>query len=160
MCKNHGLLGLAFSAVLAGTSLLTAAEGTATKDSQAQRSRAFFPEIVKRGHVEGVRAAELIRPDLLAVTIDPAITRWGFGQGPAGDFQEPETFTVTSSTDASYREGVHPLKVGRRSFEYFNGVAQGPVSHSRRPAGSAERRQEYRYESKNVPRYHPRPQHE
>jgi endoglucanase len=127
MHRNHGFAGAVVSAVLAGTLWLTTA-AAAGKSPRGQRERAFFAHIVQRGYVKGVRAVELIRPDLLAVTIDPAITKWGFSQGPAGDVQKPETFSVTSETDASCKAPVRPAKVARRSFEYFNGVAKGPMA--------------------------------
>jgi len=127
MQRYRELSWAAAACLLAVEACLGAPAGQNNK-GEASRSRAFFAEIVKRGHVQGIRAVELIRPDILAVTVDPAVTKWGFNQGPAGESQNPEVFTVASVTDAAYREGVHPVKVGRRSSEYFNGVAPGPMA--------------------------------
>lgn len=127
MQGNHRLAYAAAAAVLAAGACLAAPRRGAAGEKEASRCLAFFPEIVKRGHVQGIRAIELIRPDILAITVDAAITRWGFNQGPAGESQKPETFTVSSPTDANYKPPVRPVKVARRSFEYFNGVAQGPM---------------------------------
>lgn len=124
---KHERLCAMIIAVLVVYGFLQAAVLGGSKEEQARRCRAFFPEVVRRGFIEGIRAVELIRPDILAVTIDPAITKWGFNEGPAGESQTPEVFTVTSSTDTKFRASTHPAKVGRRSFEYFNGVAPGPM---------------------------------
>jgi endoglucanase len=71
------------------------------------------------GYLRGIRAVELIRPDLLAVTVDGALANIGAGIG-AGIIereQVPEVFTVTAAGGAS----VKPVKVGRHSYEYWNG---------------------------------------
>lgn len=127
MHRRPRVFHAAVLAVLAANVCLTVAVCAGADEEQAHRCRAFFPEIVRRGFIKGIRAVELIRPDILAVTIDPAITKWGFNEGPAGESETPEIFTVTSSTDANFQAGIHPAKVGRRSFEYFNGVAPGPM---------------------------------
>jgi endoglucanase len=100
----------------------------ADPDKDQRMQPAWFKAAVEAGHVKGIRAVELIRPDLLAVTIDAAITRWGNGMGPAGEAQRPENFTVSSATDTAFQSGVRPATVGRESFARFNGVAHGPFS--------------------------------
>lgn len=84
---------------------------------------AIYAAAVAEGHVEGVRAVELIRPDLLAVTVDPALTRTAAGAGhdAAAAAQKPETFTISSGDDAAFGAGLRPVKVGRDSYEYWNG---------------------------------------
>lgn len=99
----------------------------ARDSQQRQRQERLFRVAVEADHVKGIRQIELIRPDILAVTIDSAITQSGNGIGAPGKYQKPEVFGVTSATDVEYRAEVHPTDVGRESFERFNGVADGPL---------------------------------
>lgn len=84
---------------------------------------AIYATAVAEGFVEGVRAVEVIRPDLLAVTVDPALTRTAAGPNPAAEAQaqRPETFSVSSPDDPGYATPAQPTKVGRDSYEYWNG---------------------------------------
>ena len=88
----------------------------------AERS-AIYAAAVADGHIEGVRSVEIIRNDLLAITIDPALTRTAAGPNPAAEAaaQNPETFTISSLDDPAFSAGVNPVKVGRDSYEYWNG---------------------------------------
>jgi len=113
-------------AVLFAVACLASAAVAAKPDTEAAKQARWFQVAVDEGHIQGIRAVELLRPDLLAVTIDPAITRWGSGMGPASDAQTPDRFTLASPTDNDFKAGLHPTKVGRVSFERFNGVAHGP----------------------------------
>ena len=92
------------------------------KKHAAERA-AIYAAAVADGHVEGVRAIDLIRADLLAVTVDPALTRTAAGPNPAADAvaQRPETFRIFSADDPGYGKGAQPVKVGRDSYEYWNG---------------------------------------
>ncbi len=82
----------------------------------------------KEGWIEGMRSVELIRPDMLSVTLDGGVTgALDPGNEPAvralggpGDFQKPEAFRITSPTDPTYRDGLHPQRVGRLSYEGRN----------------------------------------
>ena len=82
----------------------------------------------KEGWIEGIRHGDLIRPDLLSVTIDGGIVgaldpgnKAGIAAlGDPADFQKPEAFTVSSPTDPNYRQPVHPTDVGRASYEGRN----------------------------------------
>jgi endoglucanase len=84
---------------------------------------AIYAAAVDAGFVEGVRTVELVRADLLAVTVDPALTRVAAGpcNAAAAAAQRSETFTVTSTNDTAFAKGVHPAQVGRDSYEYWNG---------------------------------------
>ena len=84
---------------------------------------AIYAAAVADGHIEGVRSVEIIRNDLVAVTVDPALTRTAAGSNPAAEAaaQKPQTFTITSSDDPAFSGGVNPVKVGRDSYEYWNG---------------------------------------
>ena len=89
----------------------------------ALRNRQLFKEMVKRGFATGVRGVQLIRSDVLAVTVDPAWGEIGEGAGNqiAPRLQSPDNFAVISPTDPAYKSERHPLKVGRESYEYWNG---------------------------------------
>ncbi len=87
----------------------------------AQEQERLFTEMKKAGMVKGVRRIEMIKPDLLAVTID-AVVAGGAGQGEskAAALQKEENFTVKSSDgkDANFANGVNPAKVGRFTMKY------------------------------------------
>jgi endoglucanase len=83
----------------------------------------IYAEAVKLGYLKGVRGVEVIRGDLLAVSVDDAMGRIGSGSG-AGEieaFQKPEAFAITSASDPNYREAVRPVRVGRQTRECWNG---------------------------------------
>lgn len=85
-----------------------------------------YEEALAQGFVEGVRSIELIAPDMLAVTIDPALTKVASGPCISGDaaaatYQKPATFTVSSGSDKRFEKGIKPVEVGRDSYEYWNG---------------------------------------
>lgn len=75
------------------------------------------------GLLKGVRRVDLIRNDILAVTVDSALGRIGAGDGTGivEEYQRPGNFTVKSETDGHYVSGVKPVKVGRHSFESWKG---------------------------------------
>ena len=88
-----------------------------------QERQAVLAESIKQGLLTGVRSAALIRPDLLAVTVDSALGGIGPGDG-AGvieGFQKPETFSVRSATDPAFKDGVRPVRVGRQTAEAWRG---------------------------------------
>ncbi len=93
----------------------------------------IYEEALAQGFVEGVRSVEIIAPDMLAVTIDPALTKVASGPCLSGNtaastYQKPATFTVSSSNDKRFEKGVKPLEVGRDSYEYWNGsIGQFPM---------------------------------
>lgn len=62
----------------------------------AAEREAIYAAAVADGHVKGIRAVEVIRADLLAVTIDPALTRTAAGPNASADaaVQKPETFQI------------------------------------------------------------------
>ncbi len=81
------------------------------------------------GLLEGLVRVELIRPDLLSVTLDGAVIgdhvevegeRGRALGGLALDLQEPEAFRVTCSTVPGFAEGVAPREVHRAAYEWFN----------------------------------------
>jgi hypothetical protein len=72
--------------------------------------------------VRGMRSVSLIRPDLLAVTLDAAVGGGaGLQEAKAAALQKPSMFSIRSAGDAKYQSGKAPLKVSRESFEYWNG---------------------------------------
>ena len=89
-------------------------------DRTAIENKAILEAMKAVGLAQGVRRVELIRPDLLAVTLDGIVAE-GPGQGEtrAKALQVPERFSVSSSTDARFGKGVHPLQVGRFSYNYL-----------------------------------------
>ena len=93
---------------------------------QGLANEKLYPYALEQGLIKGIRNVELIRPDLLAVTVDPALSRCAKEPGAAVAFQKPELFGITSKTDTRYTETVHPADVGQESFERFNRVSQGP----------------------------------
>ncbi|MFO8008616.1 MAG: glycoside hydrolase family 9 protein [Candidatus Brocadiia bacterium] len=95
-------------------------EGYFARKAALENGR-LFDLMLEEGHARGVRNIELIRRDLLAVTVDPALTRTGIGMGDAGQHQKPEAFTISSETDSRYADGRHPTEVGRLSYERWNG---------------------------------------
>ena len=80
------------------------------------------------GWIEGIRHGDLIRPDLLSVTIDGGVlgaldpgNKAGIAAlGDPADFQKPQAFSISSPTDPNYRQPVHPKDVGRASYEGRN----------------------------------------
>ncbi|HCE42262.1 MAG TPA: hypothetical protein DET40_01780 [Lentisphaeria bacterium] len=82
-----------------------------------------FSAAVKAGHFKGLRKIDLIRNDILALSIDSAIGKIGAGNGEGmiEQYQKPENFMVTSPDDPAYKTGVAPAKVGRQSLEFWNG---------------------------------------
>ena len=84
----------------------------------AIESAQLYVEMRKNGMAQGVREVQLIRPDLIAVTIDASIAK---GAGMAGEaaaaMQVPEAFAIEQDGGAT----VAPAKVGRLSYEYWNG---------------------------------------
>ncbi len=87
----------------------------------AQEQERLFKEMKSVGAVKGVRKAEIIKPDLVAITVD-AVVAGGAGQGEAkaAALQKSENFTIKSSggKDADFANGTKPEKVGRHSFKY------------------------------------------
>ncbi len=82
----------------------------------------MFAEMVKAGWAKGVRQVDLIRPDILAVTIDSSVSRGPeLGNDDAAKLQVPDAFEITSDGDPAFNTPVRPVKVGRQSYEYWNG---------------------------------------
>lgn len=82
----------------------------------------MYQEMLKQKMVQGMRRVELIRPDVLAVTLDAAVAGGaGLVNDNAAAKQKPSNFVVTSTGDAAYAGGQSPVKVGRQSSEFWNG---------------------------------------
>jgi len=70
---------------------------------------------------QGVRQVEVIRPDLIAVTLDSMVSGGaGPGEKAAAALQTPEHFSIQSDQDAPFHAGVAPSAVGRQSDLYDN----------------------------------------
>lgn len=81
-----------------------------------------FAEMRKLGMVRGIRSVELIRADLLAVTLDAVVSEGvGLNNAKAAALQQNDAFVVASEDDPSYKKPLAPVRVGRQSFEYWNG---------------------------------------
>lgn len=88
----------------------------------AQQQKLLYAEMKKEQMVRGLRRVELIRPDLLAVTLDAAVAEGaGLANARAAALQQNDSFKVISDTDVAYRAGQAPLQAGRQSYEYWNG---------------------------------------
>lgn len=88
----------------------------------AHEQAALYDEMRARKLVQGMRRVEVIRPDVIAVTIDGAVARGaGLANDNAASFQKPDAFSVRSDGDAAYAAPTAPATVGRQSYEYWNG---------------------------------------
>ena len=85
---------------------------------RAQENERVFAEMVKAGHVKGLRGVEVVRNDILAVTVDAGWGKIGAGPGEtiAKSLQTPGHFPITSGGKT-----IHPTRVGRISFERWTG---------------------------------------
>ena len=82
----------------------------------------IFAEMVKNGMAKGMRSVEIIRPDVLAVTVDSVIARGpDMANDEAAKLQQVSAFEITSDGDPNYRQPTNPQKIGRQSYEYWNG---------------------------------------
>lgn len=76
--------------------------------------KAIVEAAVAEGRLKGLRAVEVIRPDLLRVVVDSALG--GIGPGPGTGliekFQQPEIFSVS---------GLKVVAVGRQTYEAWRG---------------------------------------
>ncbi len=84
---------------------------------------------IEKGLITGLVDVELIRDDILEVTLDGALVgdhtdvegeRGRILGGLAADLQKPEAFVITSATAPGFAEGVQPEKVFRDSYDVFN----------------------------------------
>jgi endoglucanase len=78
-------------------------------------------QMIARAHVKGIRALDLIRNDIIAVTVDAGLTKDGTDVWAGKACKRPELFRITSRDDAAYRTPVHPTKVGWEANERWNG---------------------------------------
>lgn len=86
----------------------------------AIESKAILEGMRKIGMAQGVRRLDVIRPDLLAVTLDGLVAGGpGQGEAKAKALQAPARFTVASQGDSAFSGGLHPSRVGRLSFNYW-----------------------------------------
>ncbi len=95
------------------------------------------------GLLQGMVQVELIRPDMLSVTIDGGLVPGSSLKGSTGalgttaeDLQQPDRFTVASAGAGTFQSGVRPVQVFRATYEWFNAtdtvntwplVAAGPL---------------------------------
>ena len=92
---------------------------------------------VKAGWLKGVRTVELIRADILSVTLDSGITGAiaptmyiadsdvSRHRAALEPYAKPDAFTITSLTDPDYKTPVRPADVGQCTYEGRNGVNAG-----------------------------------
>jgi hypothetical protein len=88
---------------------------------------------VRAGWLQGVRSVEVIRSDVLCVTIDAGITgaieptAYRAANVPKHrarlePYTRPDAFAITSETDPDYRVPVRPAEVGQCSYEGRNSI--------------------------------------
>lgn len=82
---------------------------------------------IKSKLLKGICAVELIRPDILSITLDGGIVgnlddnpEKCKALGGPDDLQNPDGFTISSKSDKNYQPGIKPVKVGRASYEWYN----------------------------------------
>jgi len=98
------------------------------QDAKMRMAQKAWDMAAKEGWIQGIRHGDLIRPDLLSVTIDGGVVdaldpgnKAGIAAlGDPADFQKPQAFSISSPTDPNYRQAMHPEDVGRSSYEGRN----------------------------------------
>lgn len=88
----------------------------------AGENKLKYEEALKLGFVTGIRSVNVIKPDLIAVTVDAALTgstRPSVEQVTAELAKKP--FAITSKDDPAYKSAVVPEKLGRFTYEDWNG---------------------------------------
>jgi len=120
-----GLIGMMFS-----VTSLPAADSPVTP----QERTTLCERATKAGWLKGVRAVELIRADIISVTMDAGITA---AIAPTmyildsvvnrhtevlAPYSKPDAFTIASPTDPDYKTPVRPADVGQCTYEGRNGV--------------------------------------
>jgi len=112
-------------------------EDPAKAAAEAKQREDLRVRSVKAGWLKGVRTVELIRADILSVTLDAGITGAIAPTMYIADsdvarhravlepYAKPEAFTVTSPTDPDYKTPVRPADVGQCTYEGRNGVHAG-----------------------------------
>jgi len=126
-------LAILAALLLAPPAAVHAAAATA---STAPAEASLIEGSIKAGWLKGLRAVELIRADILSITLDAGLTgalepaQYRAAKVPKQraklePFAAPEPFSITSTSDADFREPVRPLKVGQCSYEGHNSVHHG-----------------------------------
>jgi len=93
--------------------------------------RAVLAAATAEKRLQGVRRVDVIRRDLLALTVDNALGGIGPGDGVGivDAYQTPTNFWVVSTDDPDARMPVRPVRVGRQSREAWRGdIATFPVN--------------------------------
>jgi len=140
-CRTPGTDGLARSravvgavaacllACLAATHCAAGAKAGNRNEAQIRLARQGWAQAAKEGWLEGIRQVDLLRADLLSVTLDPgivgALDTKPFvcrAMGGPQDYQKPDAFSITSPTDPRYKQPVHPTDVGRTTYEGRNSM--------------------------------------
>jgi len=86
------------------------------------RDAALYLQMRCSGYIKGARESTVLRPDLVAITFDNALTRdLGNKTNTTLLFHEPVRWMITSPDDPAYHEGKHPLEVGHKGFERYMG---------------------------------------
>ncbi|MCU0873510.1 MAG: glycoside hydrolase family 9 protein [Pirellulaceae bacterium] len=104
------------------------AEDQKPTEQKVRLAKQAWEMAAEEGWIQGLRAIELIRPDVISVTLDGGITGAIDSQNEAAvaalggpdDFQKPAAFRITSPTDPNYQAGQRPQDVGRLSYEGRN----------------------------------------
>ena len=93
-------------------------------DHKLEQERAGqYQAAIKFELIKGVRRVDVIRPDMLAVTVDGALGQLGAGDGRSrlDPLTVPATFTVTASDNTT----IVPERVARHSYESWTGNLPG-----------------------------------
>ena len=126
--QRFSLVALAVLACTVAWAVESAAQEKRRSAQQLRLAKEAKAIAAKQGWIEGFRAVELLRSDLLSVTLDGGV----FGaldpgnsaavavMGGPEEIQKPTAFAILSPTDPDYRSPVHPTIVGRATYEGRN----------------------------------------
>ena len=86
--------------------------------AEIERTR-LFAAAASGKLIEGVLKVDLIRSDLIAVTVDGALGKIGAGDGgtQVAGLTVTQTFAVVSTDDKRFGAGIAPVEVGRHTYE-------------------------------------------
>ena len=149
--KRLNTIGISLISTLLSVTGMQAADSPVTPETRKD----LCERAAKAGWLKGVRTVELIRADIVSVTIDAGITRAiaptmhrldavvGRHAEVLAPYAQPDAFTITSPTDPDYKTPVRPANVGQCRFTASSpspdaGAGRDDLRHALR-AGAAGR---------------------